>query len=58
MIYSYGAPASDFSSEIHELLPYVSWELSDRWSLMAYGVWGFTVDSPDFALGTQLTLRW
>jgi hypothetical protein len=58
VIYTYITPASSFSEEIHELLPFVNWALADNWSLMSYAVWGATQDSPDFALGLQLSYRW
>lgn len=58
LIYDYSEPASELSKEIHEFLPYVSWELSDAWSLMGYVVFGLTEDSPDRAAGLQLSWHW
>ena len=58
LIYSYSAPASDASTEIHEILPYLNWNFHARWALMIYGIKGFTTDSPDVAAGVQLTVRW
>jgi hypothetical protein len=58
ILYDYSEPASKFSEEIHELVPYINWELTPQWSLLTYGAWGFTQDSPDFAAGVQLSFRW
>lgn len=58
LIYDFSAPASGYSKEIHEFLPFVSWAITPRWSLMGYAAWGVTEDSPDYAVGAQLSLRW
>lgn len=58
VIYDYRQPVSQFTGETHEVLPYVSWSVDARWSLMFYAVKGFTEDSADMALGSQVSLRW
>lgn len=58
LIYDYRQPASAFTGETHEVLPYLSWAMSPAWSLMLYTVSGFTEDSADFAAGMQLSRRW
>ncbi|MEX2131104.1 MAG: transporter [Pseudohongiellaceae bacterium] len=58
LIYTYSAPASEFSKDIHDFLPFISWNLSSSWSIMGYGVWGLTEDSPDYAVGAQLSYNW
>jgi opacity protein-like surface antigen len=58
LIYDYRRPISPFSGSTHELLPYVSWSLASQWNVMCYVVKGFTEDSADLGLGTQLSFRW
>lgn len=58
LIYDYRQAVSEFTEATHELLPYVSWSPDARWSLMVYFSRGFSHDSPDRAIGTQLSLRW
>jgi hypothetical protein len=58
LIYDFREAASATSGETHELLPYVSWVPTPSWSLMFYTAKGFTVDSPDIAIGLQLGRRW
>ncbi len=57
LIYDYRERASQFSTETHELVPYVSWNPNKDWTLMTYLVKGFTRDSADIAVGTQLSYR-
>jgi hypothetical protein len=56
--YDYQQAVSDLSGPTREWVPYVNWALGDRWSLMLYGVKGYTDDSADRAAGVQLGLRW
>ncbi len=58
VIYDFREAASSTSGETHELLPYVSWAPAPSWSLMFYAAKGFTLDSPDIAVGMQLGRRW
>ncbi len=58
LIYDYREAASKRSGETHELLPFVSFALANEWTLMTYVVKGFTQDSADIAVGTQLNYRW
>ena len=58
VIYDYREAASADSGETHELLPFVSFALANEWTLMTYAVKGFTQDSADIAIGTQLNYRW
>lgn len=58
LIYDYSEPASDYSKDIHELLPFINWNLNEQWSVLTYTAWGFTTDSPEYALGIQLNYRW
>lgn len=58
LIYDYREAASLSSVETHELLPFVSWIPAPRWTLMCYISKGFTRDSADIAVGTQLSYRW
>lgn len=57
-IYDYREAVSALSVETHELLPYLSWSPTPRWTLMGYTAAGFTRDSPDFAVGLQLNYQW
>jgi hypothetical protein len=58
LLYDYREPASLYSTETHELMPFVSWSPVSDWTLMTYVVKGFTRDSADTAIGTQLSYRW
>lgn len=58
LIYDFREAASSISFETHELLPFVSWTPAPRWTLMTYIAKGFTRDSADVAIGTQLGYRW
>ena len=55
LIYDYRERASSNSFESHELMPFVSYNATDRVSLMAYTVAGFTNSSADRTFGLQLT---
>lgn len=58
MIFSHSQPAAVQSSDIQEVLPYLSVDLTPQWTLMGYVSRGLTVDSSDMAAGIQLTVRW
>lgn len=58
VIYDYRQAVSSLTGETHELLPYVSVSVSERLQLMAYVIHGFTEDSPDRAIGVQMSVRW
>jgi len=58
VIYDYRQAVSAFTSDMHELLPYVSWTPVPAWSLMFYTIKGFTDESADRAAGMQLSYRW
>lgn len=58
VIYDFREAASAGSGETHEILPFVSFALANEWTLMSYVVKGFTQDSADIAIGTQLSYRW
>ena len=58
LIYDYRERASLYSTETHELMPFVSWNPAQDWTLMTYAVKGFTRDSADMAIGAQLSYRW
>jgi hypothetical protein len=58
LIYDYREAASLYSTETHELMPYLSWSPAPSWTIMAYAVTGFTRDSADTAAGAQLSYHW
>ncbi|HBX36888.1 MAG TPA: hypothetical protein DEG76_06215 [Pseudohongiella sp.] len=58
LIYDFRGAVSEFTGDTHELIPHLSWSPDPRWSIMMYLVEGFTNDSADLAIGTQLSVRW
>ena len=56
--YDFREPASIFSPEIHELVPYFSWQLSDNWSLTGMAAFGLTDASADGAVLGQISYSW
>lgn len=58
VIYDYRQRVSEFTEATHELLPYIAWSPDPRWSVMLYVSRGFSDDSPDRVIGSQLSLRW
>lgn len=52
--YDFREPASVFSQEIHEVLPYINWQIDDRWSVTGLTGFGFTDASADHSLLLQL----
>lgn len=58
VFYDFREPASTFSPEIHELVPYFSWQIADNWSFTGLAAFGFTEASADAALLGQITYSW
>ena len=58
VFYDFREPASQFSPEIHELAPYFSWKISERWLFTGLAAFGFTKASADTALLGQLSYSW
>lgn len=56
--YDFREAASVFSGESHELVPYVTWQLSEHWSVTGLTVWGFTDASADWSALGQISYRW
>ena len=55
LVYDYREKASTSSYDSHELMPFVSWNISKRWNLMVYTITGFTDSSADQTLGAQVS---
>ena len=53
LVYDYRAKASSNSFEIHEVMPFVSYNLGRQWNIMLYSITGFTDSSADRAVGIQ-----
>lgn len=58
VFYDFREQASIFSTEIHEIAPYFSWQFSDNWSFTGLTSWGFTQASADITVLGQLSYRW
>ncbi len=58
VFYDFREPASTFSPEIHEIVPYLSWQISDSWSFTGLAAFGFTDASAETAVLGQLSYRW
>lgn len=58
MFYDFREQASVFSPEIHELVPYFSWQFSPNWTFTGMTSWGFTDASADVTALGQLSYRW
>jgi hypothetical protein len=58
VFYDFRAQASVFSSEIHELAPYFSWQFSRNWTFTGMTSWGFTDASANVTALGQLSYRW
>jgi len=56
--YDFRESASVFSPEIHELVPYFSWQISDKWSFTGLAAFGFTEASADTAVLGQISYSW
>ncbi len=55
LMYDYRERASSNSFESHELMPFVSWNLAERWNIMVYTIVGFTDSSADKTAGFQIS---
>ncbi|PCJ28440.1 MAG: hypothetical protein COA96_00935 [SAR86 cluster bacterium] len=58
VFYDYRERASVYSSEIHEVTPYFSWQFAKQWTFTGMTSWGFTADSADLSVLGQLSYRW
>lgn len=58
LFYDFREPASSFSRETHELVPYFTWQFSRRWSFTGLASWGFTDASADATVLGQLRYNW
>ena len=58
IFYEYREPASTFSPEIHELVPYFSFQISDSWSFTGLTAFGFTQASATAAVLGQINYSW
>ena len=58
IFYDFRERASLFSPEVHELVPYFSWQLSPNWTFTGMTARGFTDASADVTALGQLSYRW
>jgi len=58
VFYDFREPASTFSPEIHELVPYFSFQISDSWSFTGLTAFGFTQASANAAVLGQVSYSW
>ena len=58
VFYDFREPASTFSPEIHELVPYFSYQLSDSWIFTGLAAFGFTEASAGTAVLAQISYSW
>lgn len=58
VFYDFRESASTFSSEIHELVPYFSYQVSESWVFTGLAAFGFTEASAGAALLGQLSYSW
>ncbi len=58
VFYDYREPTSDFTPESHDLGPYLSWRLSDHWTVTSLLSKGFTAASPEWSFYTSLRYNW
>ena len=56
LIYSWRQASSRTSGDSHVLMPYASWRLGKRFSVMPYSLVGLSTNSPDFGAGLQLSV--
>lgn len=56
--YDYREAASSLSDEVHEIVPYISKTLSEKWTFTAFTTIGFTDASADYAVLGQFSYRW
>lgn len=58
VFYDFREPASTFSPEIHELVPYFSYQISESWSFTGLAAFGFTEGSAGTAVLGQINYSW
>lgn len=58
IFYDFREPASTFSPEIHELVPYFSYQISERWVFTGLTAFGFTEASAGTAVLGQISYSW
>lgn len=58
IFFDYRAAASSFSDDSRELVPYLSWQLTEKWSFTALVTRGFTNASADHSVMGQIIYRW
>ncbi len=58
LFYDYREAASSFSQEVHELVPYFSWQISTNCSFTGLAAVGFTNASASTAVLGQLSYSW
>ena len=56
--YDFREPATSFTPETHEVVPYLTWQFNENWSFTAMTIWGFTDASADSTVFGQLSYRW
>ena len=55
LIYDYREKASSNAFESHELMPFISYNMSAQWNMMLYTIVGFTDSSADRTIGVQFS---
>lgn len=58
VFYDFREPPSTFTAEIHEVVPYLSYRISERWSFTGLAAFGFTEASAGTAILGQLSYSW
>jgi len=58
IFYDFRQSASSFTPEVHELVPYFSWEIAPNWTFTGMTSWGFTEASADLTALGQISYRW
>lgn len=58
IFYDFREPASTFSPEIHELVPYFTFQISDSWSFTGLTAFGFTQASASTSILGQISYSW
>ncbi len=58
LLYDFREAVSSFTSDIHEVGPYVNWQLNDNWSLTGMTMAGLTRASVDYSALAQLRYSW
>jgi len=58
LLYDYRQAVASFTSDIHEVGPYVNWQLNDNWTLTGMTMAGLTSASVDYSVLAQLRYSW